>query len=147
MTRAWWTGADSLLNELDALQRHMSNVLGEGGLARAASIGEFPPVNIGDCNGDLEVTAEVPGMRLEDIDVSIVGEVLTIRGERKPEDEAAEATFYRRERLFGSFVRSLQLPQLVDGDKAEARYTNGVLSIRIPKAAETQPRRVQIRAL
>lgn len=145
MARGWWTGAEGLLNELDALQRHMASFLGDGGFPRATQTDDYPPVNIIDSGEDLEVTAEAPGLKLENIDVSIVGDTLTIRGERISEEPAQDAPYYRRERPYGSFARTLQLPQEVDGDKAEARYSEGVLSIRIPKAPEVKPRRVEIR--
>jgi len=92
------------------------------------------------------VKAEVPGMKEEDIDVSVVGDTLIIRGEKKAEAEVKEEDYYCCERSYGSFFRSVALPSTVDAKKIEASYDNGVLEITLPKAAEVKPKKVSISA-
>jgi HSP20 family protein len=133
------------MGELNALQSRLMDLFSGPRLFRRVAEQEFPPVNVDDRGGDLLVTAELPGLKMEEIDISITGDVLTLKGERASRDEAGEAGYYRRERPSGAFVRSLQLPERVTGDGAEATYVNGVLSIRIPKVPEAKPRRVEIR--
>jgi len=145
MTRLWWTRATNPFNGLDAFGRQVSSLLGANRWSRFGGAAEFPPLNVSDHGGELELTAELPGMKLDDIDVAIVGDVLTIRGERRQAEEFEQATPHRRERAFGGFARSIQLPQHVSGDEAQARYTDGVLTVLIPKAPETKPHRVEIR--
>ena len=90
------------------------------------------------------VKAAVPGVRPEDLDVSLADDVLTIRGEVKSEDEAKEERYHLRERRFGSFTRSIRLPAPVDADHVEATYEHGVLTLRIPKAEQVRPKKIKI---
>ena len=108
--------------------------------------GEFPPVNVVEEGDSIRVTAELPGIDLQQIDLSITGDVLTIRGERKPVENVGDDAYHRRERPVGSFVRSVKLPDPVVGDQAEAQYVNGLLQITVPKAEEAKPRRISIRS-
>jgi HSP20 family protein len=107
---------------------------------------EYPPVNVLEIGDDIRVTVELPGTELEDIDLSITGDTLTIRGERKAPDAAPDTAFHRREREFGAFVRSVILPDPVVGEKAEASYVDGLLQITVPKAEEAKPRRIAVRS-
>ena len=90
--------------------------------------------------------AELPGMKEENIDVSVIGETLTRKGERKAETETKEEEYYCCERSYGSFFRSIALPSTVDVKKIEASYSNGVLEISLPKAAEIKPEKVKVSA-
>lgn len=145
MARAWMTRFDPWA-DLDWFQRRM-NELFDGRRPSDdwwATGREFPAVNVFSQGEHVVVTAELPGLRLEDIDLSITGDVLTLRGERRLEQDVDEDSCARRERGMGAFVRSIQLPERVTADKAEARYVNGVLEVRIPKSPEAQPKRVAI---
>jgi len=104
----------------------------------------FPALNVWEDETTLFAEAEVPGLKLQDIEVLVVGNELTIRGERK--DEAGqETTYHRRERGFGSFCRVLQLPVSVNPEKVEATLSDGVLTIRLPKAEDVLPRKIQVK--
>ena len=92
-----------------------------------------------------EIEASVPGIKPEDIDVSLEGNVLTIRGKMKAEEEEKGKTYHVRERRVGAFARSITLPTTVDADKIEARYEDGVLKLRLPKAEEARPKRIEIK--
>lgn len=127
------------------LQRQLNDLFGRGTSDPwATTAQDFPAINIFSVGDSYLVRAEAPGMRMEDIDVSVTGDMLTLRGQRQPEDQVAPENWHRQERGYGAFVRTVQLPERVQSDKAEARYANGVLEIRIPKSPETQPRRVAI---
>lgn len=133
------------MGELSALQNRLLDLFAGPQFFRGAIEQEFPPVNVYDSGEALHVTAELPGMIMEDIDVSVTGDVITLKGRRVVQEETQDSGYYRRERPTGVFSRSLQLPERVTGEGAEAKYTNGVLSIRIPKMPEAQPRRVEIK--
>ena len=92
------------------------------------------------------VKAELPGMKEEDLDVSVSEDTLTIKGERKAETEVKEEDYYCCERSYGSFFRSVALPSTVDAKKIEASYEDGVLEVSLPKAAEVKPKKVAISA-
>lgn len=105
-----------------------------------------PAVDIYEVQGALVLKAELPDMRREDIDVSVENHTLTIRGERKLDNEIKQENFHRIERAYGSFVRSFSLPNTVDASKIVAEYKNGVLSVKLPVREEAKPRQIQIEA-
>ena len=107
----------------------------------------YPPVNMGVTDSSVEVYVFLPGMSIEDIDVSLEKNMLSISGERKPEEsEGEETTTYREERFKGSFKRIITLPEDVDPEKTEAVYRDGVLHISIAKRSESQPRKIEVKA-
>ena len=105
-----------------------------------------PAIEVFEKGDKFVIKAEVPGMTEEDIDVSVVGDTLSIRGERKAESEVNEDDYYCCERSYGSFFRSIALPSTVDAKKIEASYDNGVLEVILPKAAEVKPKKVPVSA-
>ena len=106
----------------------------------------FPRLNVTETAEALNVTCELPGVARDDIDISVEGDVLTIRGERKrPEEGREDARYVRRERRFGPFERSFELPAKVDVENVTARLTGGVLDIVLPKHPETKPRRIELK--
>lgn len=108
--------------------------------------GWMPAVDVFEKNDKFIVKAEVPGMKEEDIDVSVVGDTLTIKGERKTETEVKEEDYYRCERSYGSFYRSIPLPSAVDASKIEASYEDGLLEVTLPKKAEVKPKKIAVSA-
>jgi HSP20 family protein len=103
------------------------------------------PVDVHQTNDEIIVTASLPGIKPEDVDITITGQTLNIRGEVH-EDETVERTQYLyRERRTGTFSRTLELPVRVMGDKAEATFEHGLLRLTIPKAEEVKPRQIQIK--
>ena len=103
-----------------------------------------PAVDIFETDQELVLSAEVPGIDENDIEIHIEDSTLTIKGERKFEHETKEENYHRIERSYGSFFRSFSLPSYVDPDKIEAEHENGILKIRMPKRAELKPRKVKI---
>ena len=105
-----------------------------------------PPIDVHETADELVVTAALPGMKAEDVEITMTGQTLTLRGEFKADEEIKKEHYLYRERRFGSFSRTLQLPVRVQGDKAKASFTDGVLSLSIPKAEEVKPRQIRIDA-
>lgn len=127
-----------LQRELERFLRNPAFSLGPSGY------GAYPPVNIfGDREG-LVLVAELPGIDPASLDISGQGNTLTLKGERKREQTDAAQGYHRRERPFGEFSRSIQLPDDLDMSKAAAKYENGVLTLRIPKAEAAKPRQISV---
>ncbi len=96
---------------------------------------------------DYVVTAALPGLKPEDLEITVQGNMLTISGEVKPEEHADEkANYHVRERRYGKFFRQIALPAGIEGDRVQAHLENGVLTLTVPKAEELKPRRIQIQA-
>jgi HSP20 family protein len=105
----------------------------------------IPPVDIHEDQEKLVLTAELPGFKQDQIEIQLEGGVLTIRGERRFEDEKTNGKNYHRvERSYGQFVRSFTLPNNVDRDSVRARFSDGLLHIEIPKREEAKPRQIRI---
>lgn len=103
-----------------------------------------PAVDMIETDNDLVVKATLPGVKAEDIDVSVVENTLTIRGETKTEQEAKDGDYIRREQHYGTFCRQLVLPVPVQVDKSDAKLENGVLVLTMPKAEEVKPKQIKI---
>jgi len=139
-----WAAFDQLRREIDGLLSSW----GQSGLPETASFGAptvFPLVNLFEAADSLVLTAELPGVREDDLDVSVQANQVVLRGQRGidyPENAAA----HRRERQVGAFHRTVELPYPVDADKVEATYRHGVLLLRLPKPDEHQRRRIPVRS-
>jgi HSP20 family protein len=105
-----------------------------------------PAVDISESDDKITVKAEVPGLDAKDIQISLVGDVLTVKGEKKSEREEKKENYHLVERSYGSFSRSLKLPATVDADKIEATYKQGVLTVECPKKEEVKPKTIDIKA-
>jgi HSP20 family protein len=108
--------------------------------------GISPAVDVHETADEIVVTAALPGMKAEDVDITMTGQSLNLRGEFKADEEVSGEQYLYRERRFGSFSRSIQLPVRVQGERADATFTDGVLTLRIPKAEEVKPRQIRINA-
>lgn len=106
----------------------------------------FPPVNVYDAGDRYILTAPVPGMVPEEIDLSITGETLTLRGERKRAEGVADESYRRQERPFGRWMRTVTLPDRVEGDQVSASCAQGVLMVTLPKAESARPRQITVAA-
>jgi len=117
-----------------------------GGLLTFPARGEWAPaLDVSETDTKVTVKAEVPGMDPKDIDVSVTGDTLTIRGEKKKESETKDQNYYRMERRYGSFQRVVALPAAVDPSKVTAEYKNGVLAVTMDKKEHTKSRNIQIK--
>jgi len=106
----------------------------------------LPAVDVFDTREAVVLKAELAGMNPDDIQIEVEDNVLTIKGERRFEEEVDEERYYRVERRFGSFQRSLALPQGVKADEITAAYDDGILTVTIPKAEEEEPKRIEVKA-
>lgn len=127
------------------LRRAMSEWFDEG---RESGLGGFSPrVDLKENGKEIVVTAELPGVEEKDVDISLSGDILTIKGEKKHESEDKRDEFYRLERSYGSFRRSFSLPAPVDAEKAQASFTQGVLTVTLPKStAAAAARKITVNA-
>lgn len=103
-----------------------------------------PATDIEENNGNLMVRAEIPGMKKEEIKVSVKDDVLTISGERSRENETKDKTVHRIERSYGQFRRMIRLPAQVDVDKVKATYKDGVLNVILPKPESMKPKQIEV---
>jgi HSP20 family protein len=135
--------------ELDTLQGQMNRLFSSFLDAPTAGNGTaarrwIPSMDLVETADHFVLKADLPGMTESDVNISLEKDVLTIAGDRRAEQEEKHEGYYRIERATGSFSRSLTLPEGVDGDDVTAKFDNGVLEVRIPKPAQTKPRRIEI---
>jgi HSP20 family protein len=128
--------------DLGMLQKNVNRLLNEDGKGGAAI--ESPAVNVWRNENGVVITTEIPGVDPNDVDISVVGETVTLRVVRKPEELPQNAKYHRRERVAGQFVRSLQLPFRVDTQKTVAKYERGVLSVTLAPHEEEKPKKISI---
>ena len=134
----WNTGVDRLFSEF--MGRSLRQVEEE-----TAACAWTPAVNILEREEGIVITADLPGLRAEDVEVTVEKSVLTLKGERILEEAAEGETYHRVERSYGSFERSFSIPESVDAKKIEARFVNGEMTVTLPKSAESKPRSVKVK--
>lgn len=140
-----WPGFGRLTNLREEIDRLFEVPLAE--LARSSQLlsGWTPAFDVYEDKDNLYVRAELPGMRKEDIDLSMHNGSLSISGERKSEDKLKDAEVYRTERFFGRFQRTITLPTQVAVEKIKAQYKDGILSVTLPKAEEAKPKHIDVK--
>ena len=121
----------------DEMTRLMRELAGDPPLSTA-----LPHLSVYDDGDAFHVRAEVPGLHKDKLDISVAGDVLTIKAERLPEE--SRGSYHRRERSYGSYSRSVTLPDAVDADQVKANYQHGVLEVTLPRAPESRPRKIAI---
>ena len=129
------------LRDMQRLQSSLNRLLSTSVPTQAA---EFPPINVWTSENGAIVRAEIPGVAPEDVDISLVNDTLTLRGFRKPEDLSEGESRHRQERGHGQFTRSLQLPFGIEADHVQAKFSNGVLQITLPRAEAEKPRKINV---
>ena len=137
----------SPFDELSRMRRDMER-LSEGitrGFTRGSSAGVFPLMNLTEDGDAYYIRAELPGMKADEIELSVTGDGITISGERKIATEDSNAKYHRRERESGKFNRILNLPGPIDVEKVNASSVNGVLTIKLPKSESAKPRQINIK--
>jgi HSP20 family protein len=136
--------------EMISLREAMDRLLGESFIRPWSKLGTFfgdetPALDMYETDDEVVVEAAVPGVKPEEIDVQVTGNVLTIKGERKEEKKEEKASYISQERRFGSFSRSVTLPADVDMDEAEAEFEHGVLTLTLPKLESVKPKTIKSR--
>jgi HSP20 family protein len=140
----WNGGRDPYRNLRSAVERLFSEFAQENPAWGAAGAVVWPPINVWEENDGFVLEAELPGIKMEQIEITCQGRDLTLRGERKDPGDPDE-NYQRRERFAGSFIRSLTLPADIDADKVRATLDDGVLRIQIPKSESAKPRRIDVK--
>ena len=135
--------------EMADLRREMDHIFGEffGRTPSSMAATEAmwsPLVDIHETKDSFLLMAELPGVKQEDIQVSVEGDTLTLKGERKRETEVKEDQYHRVERSYGRFERSIVLPSVVDPSRVKATYRDGVLEIQLPKKEEAKPKEIKV---
>jgi HSP20 family protein len=136
----------SIWQEMDQLQREMNRLFDTSNKERVFNSPSYPAINIWTNEDGQVISAEMPGVHPDDIDIDVTGDALSISGERKPDEIAKEAHYHRRERSYGSFSRTVQLPFMVDTNKVEASFKNGILLINLPRAEADKPKKIAIKS-
>ncbi len=135
--------------ELSAFRKEMDDLwnrfFGETPFRQAFSRDWTPSVDVSETKDNVVVKAELPGLETKDIDVSMSGDVLTIKGEKKKAEEKKDEHYHCCERYSGSFQRSFRLPVGVQGDKVRATFKDGVLTITLPKAEQAKKKQIEIK--
>ena len=129
--------------ELRRMQSEMNQLFSGFSTATAR---DFPPINIWLGEDSVVVTAELPGVTREDVNLNLQEDVLTLSGRRQPVPGQEHVNWQRRERTYGSFSRAVQLPFRVDPDKVQARFSDGVLEVELQRLEADRPRKIEIRA-
>ena len=137
-----WDWAQDPFQDLYRLQREVNRLFSD--VTEPAE--RFPALNLWSSDDEAVVMVELPGVDPKKVDLSVVGHVLTLQGERAEEPGVKAEAYHRRERSTGAFARSVRLPFDVESDKVQARYEHGVLRITLPRKESTKPRRIAIAA-
>ena len=111
-----------------------------------AAMANYPPVSLWVGTDSVVVTAELPGVGADDIELSASDDSLTIRGKRQPAVDAEKIAWHRRERTYGAFSRTVELPFRIDPDRVQARFSNGVIEIELQRPEADKPKRISINA-
>ena len=146
---ARWDPFQDLLAIQDEMNQLFGQATGQGGRTTGGEAGTrawAPALDIAERNDAYVVTVEVPGIKPEQLDITLENGALTISGERRFETETKEQQFHRIERRYGAFRRSITLPNRVKADAIDASFEDGVLRVVVPKAEEAKPKRIEVRA-
>src|ERR671924_615245 len=146
MALAQWNPARDFVRMREEMNRLLNQFFREGDGEEASwpTGGGVPPVDIPETNDAVVLKAELPGFSKDDVHVELLNNRLTLRGERKHEAEVKEEQYHRRERAYGSFQRSFQLPATIDQDKVTASFKDGILELRFPKSEKAKPKNIAI---
>lgn len=148
MTLVRWNPIRDLAGmEIEQLQRMFGNAFGDReGFAPGVAQSWMPAVDIyEDANGEVVVKAELPGVRRDDIKLSMEGQTLMLEAERHLDTEVQRDRFHRIERGYGQFRRTFTLPATVDASRIAAEYQDGLLTVRLPRREETKPRQIEVK--
>jgi HSP20 family protein len=133
--------------ELTTLRDEMNRMFGRpAGAPGGAGVTWSPPVDVFDTPEAIILKAELPGLKPEDVELTVDDNVLSLRGERRFQEKVEDGRYYRLERAYGQFSRSMALPQGVRADEISAVFSDGVLEVRVPKTEEVKPRKISVQA-
>jgi HSP20 family protein len=142
-----WDPFRDLVSIQDELNRLFGRTFSGSEMTRPGISGSWmPAIDVYETTDKIVVSAELPGLDPKEVEVSVEDSTLTIGGQRNFEQEADEQNYHRVERRYGSFTRSIRLPQTADAEKIQARFDKGVLTVEVPKREEARPKRVEVKA-
>jgi HSP20 family protein len=130
---------------MERLQQDMNRLFGDLSSNRLRRAPSFPAMNIWASEESAMITAEIPGVSKDELEINVTGDTLTVSGVRKAEDLPENAHYHRRERSYGEFSRSIQLPYTVDVNKVKAIFKNGVLKIDLPRVDAERPKKITVK--
>lgn len=135
----------TIWREMDRLQQDMNRLFGDMNVNRTRKASSFPAINVWAAEESARVTAEIPGVSKDDLDINVTGDTLTLSGVRSQDGLPEGARYHRQERRFGEFSRSIQLPYTVDVNKVKAVFKNGVLSVDLPRVEAEKPKKITVK--
>ena len=139
-----WTSHHDLADVHSDMSRLFDWAFGGRGNVSAFTSSSAPAVDVYEDDDAFHVRVDLPGMKRDEIDITLDNNTLTISGEKKNESETKNENVYRAERYYGKFFRSIDLPTAVNADKIDAKYKDGVLEIAVPKSEEARPKQIKI---
>ncbi|HNB41989.1 MAG TPA: Hsp20/alpha crystallin family protein [Anaerolineales bacterium] len=139
-----WEPAREMMTLREAMDRLFDDAFTRP-LSLSGNSWSIPAVDMYQTDNEVVVKAALPGIKADEVQLNVTGEVLTIKGETKQENETKEKAYHIREQRWGAFERSIVLPTEVVADKAKADFENGVLTITLPKAEEVKPKTISIK--
>lgn len=134
------------VREMMTLREAMDHLFDDAFTRPIGSRNGAPAIDLYQTNDSVVVKAALPGIKPDEVQLSVSGDVLTLKGEFHNDNEVKEATYHLQEQHYGSFERSVLLPTEVDSEKAKAEFENGVLTVTIPKAEQVRPKTITIKA-
>ena len=141
-----WDGRSEMERFRNEIDKMFKNVFAGSSFGSAFEKRDWwPAMDISETGKQIVVNAEIPGIDAKNIDISLNGRVLTIKGEKKQEQEEKEDSYHRIERRYGSFSRSFELPADVDAGKVKANYKDGVLKLNLPKTEEQSIKKIEVK--
>jgi len=141
-----WEPAREMMSLRDAMDRLFDDAFTRPFSLRDGWSSSVPAIDMFQTDDEIVVKAALPGMKADEVQINITGEVLTLKGEVQQNQEMEEKAWHLREQRFGSFERSIALPTDVVADKAQADFENGILTITLPKADEVKPKSITVKA-
>ena len=139
-----WEPAREMMTLREAMDRLFDDAFTRP-LSLSGNTWSIPAVDMYQTDNEVVVKAALPGIKADEVQINVTGEVLTLKGETKQENETKEKAYHIREQRWGAFERSLVLPTEVVADKAKADFENGILTITLPKADEVKPKTINIK--
>lgn len=136
----------SIWREMDRLQHDMNRLFGDRTVNRSRKAPSFPAINVWATEDSAKITAEIPGVSKDDLEINVTGDTLTLSGVRGQDELPEDARYHRQERRFGEFERSIQLPYTVDVNKVKATFKNGVLTVDLPRVEAEKPKKITVKA-
>jgi HSP20 family protein len=134
-------------NEMMSLRQAMNSLLEDAWIRPGRALageGVHAPLDVAESDQDLTVKVVLPGVKPEDLDITVIGNVLTIKAESREESEDKQQNWHRKEIRYGKFHRTLELPTAVESDHADASFENGVLTLKLPKAEAAKPKSIKV---